>query len=130
MINGCFPRVNPTFHTGDIYCQIVSAPRFFSFTALYTGTCTSLFLSEFFNMYRFRYCTVYRHFPLFNILPMVVDRHHIDADPDPTFHFEADLDPTFHVDADPDPEPTSHFDADPDPTFLFDPDPTPSFTLV
>ncbi len=42
----------------------------------------------------------------------VVDPHHLNADPDPTYHFGADPDPTYHFDADPDP--TSHFDADQD----------------
>jgi hypothetical protein len=41
----------------------------------------------------------------------VVDRHRVDADPDPTFHFYADPDPDWHQNnADPnaDPNPSFH----------------------
>jgi hypothetical protein len=76
------------------------------------------------------------------LLPSVVDPHHFDADPDPTFHPvadpDADPDPSFQmkaqilekelkkahipyilachlqIDSDPDPDPAYHFDADPD----------------
>jgi hypothetical protein len=49
----------------------------------------------------------------------VVDPHHLDVDPDPTFHCDADadLDHTFHSDADADLDHTFHSDADPDPIF-------------
>jgi hypothetical protein len=55
----------------------------------------------------------------------VVDPHHVDADPDPTFHPdagpEADPDFDFLFDAYPYPDPTFHPDAD------LGPDPDPSF---
>jgi hypothetical protein len=62
-----------------------------------------------------------------NVHSSVVDPHHIDAGPDPTFHFDADPDLILHFDADPDPDPTFYFDADPDPdpTSHFDTDPDP-----
>jgi hypothetical protein len=36
-----------------------------------------------------------------SILGSVVDPHHTDADPDPSFHFDVDPDLTFHFHADP-----------------------------
>jgi hypothetical protein len=60
-------------------------------------------------------CPRYSHvFIISCVQPNVVDPHHVDADPDPTFHFDADPDLTCHFDAGQDAEPDFLYDAFPD----------------